>query len=227
MGALHGIVASGDYFAFDLIGYTTGLLVTVLLLVLTLRAAKLPGTPLANIGFAACALLWTAGGLANALLLASGVAPGGRPALLAQAVQYSGGAVFPILILAIWRPFAMRAWQKTTIGILLVPIVSDGRADHLLLVTPGSARPGLVSYDLNYLQAVAAQCGARLDALRREREAIERVTEAELRALRAQINPHFLFNPLNTIADPIVRDPPRAEAMTLRLAGASNHRSRW
>jgi hypothetical protein len=127
MGALHGIVTSGDYFAFDLIVYTTGLLVTVLLLVLTLRAAKLPGTSLANIGFAACALLWTAGGLANALLLASGLAPGGWPALVAQAVQYSGGAVFPILILAIWRPFAARAWQKTTVGILQIPLFIVGQ----------------------------------------------------------------------------------------------------
>jgi hypothetical protein len=139
MGALHGIVTTGNYFAFDLIGYTTGLLVTVLLLVLTLRAAKLPGTPLANIGFAACALLWTAGGLANALLLGAGVAPGGRPALVAQAIQYSGGAVFPILILAIWRPFATRAWQKTTVGILQIPLFIVGQ-DGLLRATQSRPR---------------------------------------------------------------------------------------
>ena len=67
----------------------------------------------------------------------------------------------------------------------------------------------------------------------RERDAIERqsreavllqqVTEAELRALRAQINPHFLFNSLNTVADLIVRDPARAETMTLRLASIFRH----
>jgi two-component system LytT family sensor kinase len=72
-----------------------------------------------------------------------------------------------------------------------------------------------------------------MDALGREREAIERqsreavllqqVTEAELRALRAQINPHFLFNSLNTVADLIVRDPVRAETMTLRLASVFRH----
>jgi len=60
---------------------------------------------------------------------------------------------------------------------------------------------------------------------RRSREAVllQQVTEAELRALRSQVNPHFLFNSLNTIADLIVRDPPRAEAMTLRLAGVFRH----
>ena len=86
---------------------------------------------------------------------------------------------------------------------------------------------------MNYLQTIAVQCGYRLDALRREEEAIERqsrealllqqVTEAELRALRAQINPHFLFNCLNTIADLVVRDPARAEKMTVRLADVFRH----
>ncbi|HUE00820.1 MAG TPA: histidine kinase [Bryobacteraceae bacterium] len=47
--------------------------------------------------------------------------------------------------------------------------------------------------------------------------------EAELCALRAQINPHFLFNSLNTVADLIVRDPVRAETMTLRLASLFRH----
>ena len=36
---------------------------------------------------------------------------------------------------------------------------------------PG-ARPALVSRDLNYLRGIAAQCGNRLDALHREREAV-------------------------------------------------------
>jgi LytS/YehU family sensor histidine kinase len=42
--------------------------------------------------------------------------------------------------------------------------------------------------------------------------------EAQVRALRYQINPHFLFNTLNAIAA-LVRDaPPRAEEMVVRLS---------
>jgi two-component system LytT family sensor kinase len=90
-----------------------------------------------------------------------------------------------------------------------------------------------VTHEIKYLRAVSALCGNRIDMLRREREAVEQrsretllrqqVTEAELRALRAQINPHFLFNSLNTIADLAVRDPSRAETMTLRLASVFRH----
>ena len=504
---MHGTVSTSAFYAGDLIVFTTGLLITALLLVLTLRAAKLPGTPLVNIGFAVCAFLWCAGGLARAVCSAIGISRNAHPALLAQAIQYSAAAAFPIAVLALWRPFAARAWQKTAsrtlhwiaclcaaalafyfwytvahvgtrmqfhlmqvatagsaalillagaltslprattpravylpslaivlavwgaaitlplsdivgsqthfsalllfIGLhlvmlvvlcalflfarfrfadlfvrygvrillaglwasllaffaqstllahvagqmpalhvfavilmagvlllsftfvddrlgrivnhwlfrppdyraatrelgnrlaplrhepelaaateaaatqalhlrgarlldaaglppsawtasllegelveldyseplrarlplegaeVLLPVHSNAKVSHVLAVAPGPARPRLVSHDLNFLRALAAQFGNRLDALHREREAIERhnreavllqqVAEAELRALRAQINPHFLFNSLNTIADLIVRDATRAEAMTLRLASVFRH----
>jgi two-component system LytT family sensor kinase len=116
---------------------------------------------------------------------------------------------------------------------VLVPIYAGGAARRVLRAAPGPTRPGLVSRDLLYLRDLATQCGNRLDAISREREAADRqsreavlvqqVTEAELRALRAQVNPHFLFNSLNTIADLTVRDPARAETMTVRLAAVFRH----
>ncbi len=111
---------------------------------------------------------------------------------------------------------------------LLVPVRSAGHVSHILAVSPGPARRALVSEEVNFLRTVATSLGTRFDSLRLERETIERrsrealllqqVTEAELRALRAQINPHFLFNSLNTIANLIEANPPAAETMTLRLA---------
>jgi two-component system LytT family sensor kinase len=495
---LHG--TPGAYITGDLIGHTTGLLITLVLLVLTLRAAKLPGTPVANIIFAVCGLLWSAGGLARAASLGSGIAHLRGVASVALAVQYTGAAAFPIAILIIWRRFAIQGWRQMAArilnvfaivsaaaialsfwlqlfprnilmtftaynaGVLLVvgplvslrrattprsvylpsfailcvvvaagiltivarhsqahgfeqtlafghghlvllmmvfvfllfarfryadlfirygvrillasiwafamviaaqsafvwhivdqmsspaaihvflvlitatvlllsftfvddriaalvsrmmfrapdyreaarrftnqvrdlhgeseilaaleeaarvplgledarvvsyddlpwpkgvadgeiteidyrdplckllpvrnveilaPITFEGRVSHVLVISPGTERPSLVTRHLSYLQTIAAQCGYRLDALRREEEAVERqsreallqqqVTEAELRALRAQINPHFLFNCLNTIADLVVRNPAHAETMTLRLAEVFRH----
>jgi sensor histidine kinase YesM len=43
--------------------------------------------------------------------------------------------------------------------------------------------------------------------------------EAELAALKAQVDPHFLFNSLNTLLHVIPTDPPRAMAFTESLAG--------
>lgn len=490
----------GAYITGDLIGYTTGLMITLVLLALTLRAAKLPGTPIANIIFAVCGLLWSGGGLVKAACLGSGLAQLRGAASIATSVQYTGAAAFPIAFLAIWRRFAVQKWQKraarildivaiasaaaiafsfwlhllprgtlaaltaynaglllvvgplislrravtprsvylpsisilcavvatgiltvvarhwptnglahivgfagghlvllmmvfafllfarfryadlfirygvrillaslwafaiaitaqyafmaqvvnqmssppvihvflvlvTATGLLLsftfaderitalvnrmmfrspdyreaarqftnqirdlhreseilaaleeaaliplgseaarvvlfgdlpwpkgvaggeiteidyrdplckllpvpnveilAPITSAGRVTHVLVISPGADRPSLVTRQLNYLQTIAAQCGYRLDALRRVEEAVEhqsreallqqQVAEAELRALRAQINPHFLFNCLNTIADLVVRNPAGAETMTLRLAEMFRH----
>jgi LytS/YehU family sensor histidine kinase len=46
----------------------------------------------------------------------------------------------------------------------------------------------------------------------------EDVAQANLQALRAQINPHFLFNALNSVVTLIGRDPTMAREMLVRLS---------
>lgn len=44
------------------------------------------------------------------------------------------------------------------------------------------------------------------------------VREAELKMLRSQINPHFLFNSLNSISSLTLTDPPKAHEMIVKLS---------
>jgi two-component system LytT family sensor kinase len=85
----------------------------------------------------------------------------------------------------------------------------------------------LLSDDIAMLERVAVVLARRIDALRLTGERYERMlqeremrtlaTEAELRALRAQINPHFLFNALTTIGYLIQQTPTRALKTLLDL----------
>ena len=74
---------------------------------------------------------------------------------------------------------------------------------------------GIIYARVFYRQAVA-----RAVALERMRSELER---AELRALRAQVNPHFLFNALNSIAALIAENPAAAEDVVTRLADVFRH----
>ena len=87
----------------------------------------------------------------------------------------------------------------------------------------------LLSDDVAMLEAVANLVARRIDAVRvshqryahdlREQEISKLATEAELRAIRAQINPHFLFNALTTIGYLIQTSPERAFDTLMRLTG--------
>jgi signal transduction histidine kinase len=103
----------------------------------------------------------------------------------------------------------------------------DGSARRLEITASHEART-LMQAELAFLESVGTQLEHRLDALHfeaeqrvlllREERLKRLLTEAELKALRTQVDPHFLFNTLNTIADLIGTNPPQAERMTERLA---------
>jgi two-component system, LytTR family, sensor histidine kinase AlgZ len=73
----------------------------------------------------------------------------------------------------------------------------------------------LLSAGLHYVMATAEESRAALD---REMRARVVARDAELKALRAQINPHFLFNSLNSISALAGVDAARARDMCVRLS---------
>ena len=85
----------------------------------------------------------------------------------------------------------------------------------------------LLSDEVAMLDGVALVTARRIDALRvtherceqefREQKFSKLATEAQLTALRSQINPHFLFNALTTIGYLIKAEPPKAYDTLLRL----------
>jgi two-component system LytT family sensor kinase len=108
----------------------------------------------------------------------------------------------------------------------VIPTVDAPR--YLLTVAGLEGGRRLLSDDAAVIERFALIAARRIDALRkareqyrrdlREREISRLAAEAELRALRAQIEPHFLFNALTTIGYIIQTAPDRALATLFRLS---------
>ena len=115
----------------------------------------------------------------------------------ASAVAYHLGAA--VLATALWIALARIIASMFTLEAQLDPEIPQ-----LIVV-------GLLLY---VLSAALHYMGLAVEA---SRQAAIEAREAELRALKAQINPHFLFNCLNSITALTTSDPGRAREMCIRL----------
>jgi hypothetical protein len=160
---------------------------------------------------------------------------GDRPTLERVVIFLVIGVVLAISVDAVLKALSRQVMQPD--------IVSPGNA-----AAPGRRMPspppgvrGLFSrfsflYDfLVYVVVVGAGLArnyfvryqARLDETRRlQAEAAElhaQLSDARLNALRAQLNPHFLFNTLNAISTLVEEDPPGVRRMIARLGDLLRH----
>jgi len=96
---------------------------------------------------------------------------------------------------------------------VIAPIKAGTRVVGVVAAFAPSAGAGLVRAASEVADWVAAQVElAELDASR------TLLMEAEVRALRAQISPHFIYNSLNAIASFINTDPVRARELVVEFA---------
>ncbi|MBX6386253.1 MAG: histidine kinase [Microbispora sp.] len=96
---------------------------------------------------------------------------------------------------------------------VIVPLTVEGRAVGALAAYDARAGAALLRTAAEVGRWMSGQLElAELDASRR------RTLEAEARALRAQISPHFVYNSLTTIASFVRTDPERARELLLDFA---------
>ena len=96
---------------------------------------------------------------------------------------------------------------------VLAPVISDERVVAALAAYGPNASAGLARATEEVAAWVSTQ--VELAELGRQRT---RAIEAELRALRAQISPHFIYNSLAAIASFVRTDPDRARELLLEFA---------
>jgi two-component system, LytTR family, sensor kinase len=96
---------------------------------------------------------------------------------------------------------------------VIVPIVVGDDVVGTLAAFGSDTRPGLIRATTEVARWVSTQVElAELDVSR------ARLAEAEVRALRAQISPHFIFNAMTAIASFVRSDPERARDLLLEFA---------
>ncbi|EXG79029.1 putative regulator of cell autolysis [Cryptosporangium arvum DSM 44712] len=99
-------------------------------------------------------------------------------------------------------------------GAVVVPLsTGEDMAGALVAIVDTDPVPGLVRAAVETADWVSAQLAfAELDVSR------ERLAEAQLRALRAQISPHFIYNALSAISALVRTDPDRARELIEEFA---------
>ncbi|NHZ87670.1 sensor histidine kinase [Massilia sp. CCM 8733] len=129
-------------------------------------------------------------------------------------------AVSVLAVFAVAAVVASLAWTALCIG-------WNHACAAIAMTAPLQAAIFGLGVILYALCAVAHYLALELEraraAERRELEAALMAQDTELRMLRTQIDPHFLFNSLNSISALTSIDPARARDMTLRLADFFRH----
>jgi len=108
-----------------------------------------------------------------------------------------------------------------------VVVATTDRPRYVVRIGELTGGRRLLSDDFALVDTVVATAARRIDQIRltheryeaqlREEEMQKLTAEAELKALRAQVNPHFLFNALTTIGYLIESAPPRAMNTLMQL----------
>ncbi len=102
---------------------------------------------------------------------------------------------------------------------ILTKIIASAHLHELYDTLPGKLFSGYVLYviyvlffySINYYQSLK-------EKIQKESELRALIREAELSALKSQINPHFLFNSLNSIASLTISSPEKAQEMVINLS---------
>ena len=179
---------------------------------------------------------WTAFGLMSAVQYRQMAAAGGRPVDLSTALVPSMAsawlwipATWLALVLAQRAPIGAADWKRAvsvhaaaTLGVVLyrgiaVVLLNPWIAWYRTL--PSYADVFVTSVQNNvffYWMVLAAAHAVHYARNARLRES--QLADARLRALTAQLQPHFLFNALNTVASLVHENPAAAERVVMRLS---------
>ena len=148
--------------------------------------------------------------------------------------------LFPVLGSSIWYSIRYNSLEEVSVGRLLLfhfiaasilcaiwayisyaiysPFIFEENS-YLEKTLPSKIFAGYLMYTINLIFFYAVNYYQSLkEKIQKEVEYKTLLREAELQALKSQINPHFLFNSLNSISSLTVSNPEKAQEMVINLS---------
>lgn len=162
------------------------------------------------------------------------------PLELAVSVSFVQFMLFATIALSIWyvvlyNPIEASTWWRVIIfhlvaatfliltwvylTSLIVNLIAPKMRDYMAMSLPSRFLTGYLFYVFYVFFFIAIIYYQNFkEKVKRESELKSLIREAELHALKSQINPHFLFNSLNSISSLTMSDPARAQEMVINLS---------
>ncbi len=148
--------------------------------------------------------------------------------------------LYPLLGSSIWYSIRYSSFEEVSIGRLIIfhfiaasilcgiwvyisyaiyqPFIKDNN-NFLREGLPSKIFAGYIMYTIYLIFFYAVNYYESLkEKIKKESEYKALIREAELQALKSQINPHFLFNSLNSISSLTVSNPEKAQEMVINLS---------
>jgi two-component system, LytTR family, sensor kinase len=162
------------------------------------------------------------------------------PPQQALSVSYVQYMLLALIAMNIWyvvkyNPIEVNPWWKLIffhliaatilimlwvyISSLLINLITPSMKNYMTMSAPSRFLSGYliyVFYVFFFMSIVYYQNFK--EKVKKEGELKALIREAELHALKSQINPHFLFNSLNSISSLTMSDPARAQEMVINLS---------
>jgi two-component system, LytTR family, sensor histidine kinase LytS len=101
-------------------------------------------------------------------------------------------------------------------SVVLVPLIKMNKVVGLLKIYKNKEH-SITSYDIQLTKSLGRLFSTQLELNEIEHQE-DLAKEAEIKALQAQINPHFLFNTISTISSLIRTDPDLARTLLLKFS---------
>ena len=143
--------------------------------------------------------------------------------VLASAFALLSAFIFYTVYSTSSEQFESFLFQGTIRGIIYILTLPFVQEKYVTSYNPEMQSIIFTFFAMVFLVGIVSLISSYIEVRWKEVRQQQLITNAELKALQAQIEPHFLFNSLNTIVNIVKSDPAKAEDLLIKLSDLLHH----